>query len=194
MSSSNPAKPDVVTFGDHEVITPDTRHLRKTLRPALADEEDPIARAEQALAEISNEFETWMHHECDRLESARHKVKESGLSEETQQELFLAAHDVKGNSDTFGFPAVVPAADSLCRLLEYSPDLSRIPLAIVDQHVDAVRAIVREYDRSDIGVIAGVLTGKLRTVTDEFLIRENKDRPEVLRTIQSPAYALADSF
>lgn len=189
MSSPHPAKPEVVTFGDHEVITPDTRHLRKTLRPASPDDEDPIARAELALAQISNEFETWMHNECDRLDSARHKLKQSGMSKESKQELFLAAHDVKGNSETFGFPAVVPAADSLCRLLEYSPDISKIPLTIVDQHVDAVRAIVREYSRGEIGMIAAVLTGKLRTVTDEFLIRENKDRPEVLRTIQSPGIA-----
>jgi hypothetical protein len=194
MSSSHPAKPDVATFGDHEVITPDTRHLRKTLRPALPDDEDPIARAELALAQISNEFETWMHNECDRLDSARHKAKQSGLSKESKEELYLAAHDVKGNSETFGFPAVVPAADSLCRLLEYSPDLSKIPLAIIDQHVDAVRAIVREYGRGEIGMIAAVLTGKLRTVTDEFLIRENKDRPEVLRTIQSPGIAQGESF
>ena len=34
MSSSKPPKPDVITYGDHELITPDTRHLRKTLRPA----------------------------------------------------------------------------------------------------------------------------------------------------------------
>ncbi len=60
----------------------------------------------------------------------------------------MSAHDVKGDSGTFGFPPWPPAADSLCRLLEHTPDLSRIPLAIVDQHVDAVRAIVREYARA----------------------------------------------
>ena len=194
MSSSHPAKPDVATFGDHEVITPDTRHLRKTLRPALPDDEDPIARAELALAQISNEFETWMHNECDRLDSARHKVKQSGLSKESKQELFLAAHDVKGNSETFGFPAVVPAADSLCRLLEYSPDISKIPLTIVDQHVDAVRAIVREHGRADIAAIAAALTSKLRAVTDEFLVKENRDRPDVLKTIQSPPLEPGELF
>ena len=47
---------------------------------------------------------------------------------------------------------MAPAADSLCRLLEHTPDLATIPLAIVDQHVDAVRAIVREYARSDIAL------------------------------------------
>jgi chemotaxis protein histidine kinase CheA len=194
MSSSKSTKPDIITYGDHELITPDTRHLRTTLRPAAVDEPDPVARAEAALAQISSEFATWMKRECDRLDAARRKVKERGLSRETKQELFLAAHDVKGDSGTFGYPEVVPAADSLCRLLDHTPDLSRIPLAIVDQHVDAVRAIVREHDRDDIGSIAAALTGKLRTVTDEFLVRENQDRPDVLKTIQSPSIAPIESF
>src|SRR5688572_2723189 len=130
-----------------------------------------------------------MNDECHRLDAARQRVKEQGLSKETRQELFLAAHDVKGDAHTFGFPEVVPAAESLCRLLEHTPDLTRIPLSIVDQHVDAVRAIVREYARSDIAAIASALTGKLRAVTDEFLIAENQHRPDVLKTIKSPTLA-----
>ena len=78
------------------------------------------------------------------------------------------------------------AADSLCRLIEHSPDLKKIPLTIIDQHVDAIRAIVREHARPDIAAIAGALTAKLRTVTDEFLISENQNRPEILKVIQSP--------
>ena len=194
MANPKPAKPDVITYGDHELITPDTRSLRKTLRPAAPDEPDPVVCAEEALAQISNEFSTWMHDECERLDAARCKVKDLGLSKETKQELFLAAHDVKGDSGTFGYPEVIPAADSLCRLLEHTPDLARIPLAIVDQHVDAVRAIVREYTRQDIAGIAIALTTRLRTVTDEFLMRENENRPDVLKTIQSPSLAPHEVF
>jgi chemotaxis protein histidine kinase CheA len=194
MPSSRSAKPDIITYGDHEVITPDTQKLRKTLRPAETGEVDPVARAEEALAQISGEFSTWMSNECQRLDTARQKVKEQGLSKETRQELFLAAHDVKGDSATFGFPEVVPAADSLCRLLEHTPDLARVPISIVDQHVDAVRAIVREHARSDIAAIATALTSKLRAVTDEFLIAENQHRPDVLKTIKNPTLAPGEAF
>jgi len=90
-SSSKAAKPDVVLYGDHELITPDTKHLRKMLRPAAADEPDPVARAEAALAQIATEFDIWMNKECERLDAARRKVKDRGLSRETKQELFLAA-------------------------------------------------------------------------------------------------------
>jgi hypothetical protein len=89
MAGSRATKPDVITYGDHEVITPDTSKMRKILRPAEPGEADPVARAEAALAEISNEFSTWMHDECQRLDAARRRVKEQGLSKETRQELFL---------------------------------------------------------------------------------------------------------
>jgi hypothetical protein len=194
MARPKPLKPKIVTYGDYELIKPDTRKLHSTLRDAAPDEPDPVALAEEALAQIACEFSKWMNLECDRLDNARRNVKKGGLSKETKQELFLAAHDLRGDSELFGFPAVAPAADSLCRLLEHSPNLRKIPVTIVDQHVDAVRAIVREYARKDTTTVAAALTRKLREVTDEFLMRENRRRPEVLRVIRSPALAPSEAF
>jgi chemotaxis protein histidine kinase CheA len=134
MASGKSSKPEVLTYGDYEMITPDTTKLRKLLRPEMPGEDDPVARAEQALAAISGDFTDWMQDECTRLDNARLKVRDNGLSKQTRQELFLAAHDIKGDSGTLGYPEVGPAAESLCRLLEHTPDLKRIPLAIVDQH------------------------------------------------------------
>ena len=186
MASEQPEKPKVVAFKDHDVITPDTRKLRLMLRAVLPGEPDPVEAAERALSRISGDFHRWMKDECARLDAARRSVKNNELSTETSQELYLASHDIKGDGGTFGFPEVVRAADSLCRLIEYSPDLKKIPMAIIDQHVDAIRAIVREHSRADIGQIAGALVEKLRAVTDEFLLAENQHRPEVLRTIRNP--------
>ena len=75
-------------------------------------------------------------------------------------------------------------AESLCRLIEHAPDITRIPLQLIDQHVDAVRAIHREYARSDATELAFSLSRRLREVTDEFLIHVNRHRPEVLELIQ----------
>ena len=61
--------------------------------------------------------------------------------------------------------------------------MTRIPVVLVDQHVDAVRAIAREYARADLENVAHALTAKLREVTDEFLKRENDFRPDYLESI-----------
>lgn len=178
----------VKTFGDHEVIMPENK-LRKAVstKPLTADDDDPVARAEKALAELSSEFGSWMESECERLDKARNSVNAGGFIKTHKEALFHAAHDIKGEAATFGYPAVAAAADSLCRLIEHTPDAMRIPIKLVDQHVDAVRAIYREYSRSDAKDLAALLTQRLREVTDEFLISENRGRPDVLEQILGPS-------
>jgi HPt (histidine-containing phosphotransfer) domain-containing protein len=185
-------KASVMTYGDHEVILPDENLRSAVLKgDAPPGEEDPVARAEKALADLAGEFGAWMETECDRLDGARRDIAANGLNKENKDALFHAAHDLKGEAATFGFPAVAAAADSLCRLLEYTPRAAQIPLRLLDQHVDAVRAIYREYARSDAQQLAMVLTKRLREVTDEFLLAQNKGRPDVLAQITSPPLAMA---
>ncbi|MGC3956684.1 MAG: Hpt domain-containing protein [Verrucomicrobiota bacterium] len=45
----------------------------------------------------------------------------------TRDELFHAAHDIKGDAATFGYPSAAPIAESLCRLIEHTPDLAQDP-------------------------------------------------------------------
>ena len=178
--------PSVATFADYELITP-PHALRKAVATAAdGGNDDPIARAEAALAGLSSEFSEWMQAECERLETARQEVRRAGFTEKTQDALFRAAHDIKGEAPTFGYREVAGIAESLCRLIEHTPERENIPLQLVDQHVDAVRAIVREYARPDLGDVAGALRRRLREVTDEFLKHENRHRPDYLETIFSP--------
>jgi HPt (histidine-containing phosphotransfer) domain-containing protein len=150
---------------------------------------DPVASAEKALADLSSEFSSWMDSECERLDAARRNIATGGFTPPNKEAVFYAAHDIKGEAATFGFPLVALAADSLCRLIEHTPDATRIPVQLVDQHVDAVRAIHREYSRSDAKDLAAVLTKRLREVTDEFLLHENRGRPDVLEQIMGPPIA-----
>jgi hypothetical protein len=65
----------ITTYGDHEVIRPENK-LRKAItdKPLESGEEDPVARAERALAELSSEFGGWMEEECERLDKARQTI------------------------------------------------------------------------------------------------------------------------
>jgi HPt (histidine-containing phosphotransfer) domain-containing protein len=180
--------PSVATFADHEMITPPA-DLRKAVLQGASGSDDPVARAEAALAQLSNEFGEWMHAECERLDSARKEVRRIGMTKKTHDDLFRSAHDLKGEAATLGYPTVGPAADSLCRLMEHTPDMTRIPVTLIDQHVDAVRALVREHARKDFAQLASALTKTLRDVTDEFLRVENSDRPDYLESIFAPPLA-----
>jgi chemotaxis protein histidine kinase CheA len=181
----------VSTFADHEVILPPNK-LKKAvqkIKPGTKVEFDPVARAEAALAELAEDFTQWMEQECIRLDTARNAVKASGFNQGTRDALFLAIHDIKGQATTFGFPQVTPVAESLCRLIEHTPDMHRIPMELVDQHVDAVRAITHKNTRGNSDANAARLAEKLRHVTDDFLSHANRDRPDYLAQILSPSIA-----
>jgi HPt (histidine-containing phosphotransfer) domain-containing protein len=177
----------VATYGDHEVIRPENKLRKAASSTSYAPGDDPVAGAELALAELSSEFSTWMDIECERLDKARCDIAVGGFTEANKNDLFHAAHDIKGQAATFGFPLVAWAADSLCRLIEYSSDVTHIPVKLVDQHVDAVRAIYHEYAHSDAKELAATLTKRLRVVTDEFLSHENRGRPDILEHIIGPS-------
>ena len=190
MAQDRNEKPWVATYADHEVITPPNRLRRfASTAPAADAADDPVTRAEAALARLFGEFASWMAAECDRLDAARRDARARGFSRFTRDALFNAAHDIKGEAATFGFPAVAAPAKSLCRLIEYTPDPARIPMSLVDQHVDAIRAIIREGARVDVAEVADALTRRLREVTDEFLRHENRNRPDVLGEILTPLLA-----
>ena len=193
MAQGKIERPEISTFGDHEIITPPNRLAKAATKvKVMTPGDDPVARAEAALAQLANEFGGWMHEECNRLDAGRNKLKASGVTKQNLDPLYHAAHDIKGEAATFGYPCVAPAADSLCRVLEHTPEITRIPLPLVDQHVDAIRAIVRENARTDIDEVAWTLTRRLREVTDEFLRHENRDRPEILKIVMAPSLVPSD--
>jgi chemotaxis protein histidine kinase CheA len=185
--------PTVATYSDHEVIVPPHR-LRQVASQGSPDDEDPVARAEKALETLSSEFGSWMDEECNRLDTARKQIELHGMTEKTRDLLFHAAHDIKGEADTFGYPLAAPIAESLCRLIEHTRDMRRIPFTLIDQHVDAVRAIVRESARPDAEQVGINLSKRLRHVTDDFLWQDNKDRLQELEGILSPPIAPNEPF
>jgi hypothetical protein len=64
---------------------------------------------------------------------------------------------------------------------------------LVDQHVDAIRAITFKNARGDSNATAAKLAEKLRSVTEEFLLHENRDRPDHLESILAPSVVPGDS-
>jgi len=188
MAKAKNETPAVTTYADYEVIQPPNKLKKAVVKAAAAAApgDDPVARAEAALAELSNEFSSWMDTECERLIQARQTLKRAGINATTRDELFRAAHDIKGEAETFGFPLAGQVADSLCRLIEHSPEFDRIPAELIDQHVDAVRAIIREAHLKDAEATAMRLATRLRQVTDDFLAHENRHRPDYLDGILAP--------
>jgi chemotaxis protein histidine kinase CheA len=192
MAKDNPGTVKIATFADHHVIT-QPNPLRKVLRRvAEKDIDDPIARAEKALAGLSGEFKKWMEAETDRLAAAYAAILKDGFTRATREELFRAAHDIKGDAATFGFPSAGVAAESLCRIIEHAPDLDEVPSNLIAHHINAIQAIVKERTKLDTVSTASELSRQLRGVADEYLAYANRDRPEHLEAILAPSIVPAE--
>src|ERR1700694_2087179 len=95
MAKDKPAALQIETFPDHHVIT-QPNPLQKVLRRvAEKDLDDPVARAEKALAGLSGEFKNWMGIEADRLSAAHAAILKDGFTKFTREEVFRAAPDIK---------------------------------------------------------------------------------------------------
>ena len=178
---------EIQKFADHQVIT-QPNPLRKALRRvAEEDVDDPVARAEKALAGLSGEFKNWMAIEADRLSAAHAAILKGGFTKDTRAELFRAAHDIKGHAATFGYPSAGAAADSLCRIIEHAPNLDEVPHDLIAHHINAIQAIVRERTKLDTVATSTELSRQLRGIADEYLTHANRDRPEHLEAILAPS-------
>ena len=192
MANNKRAAIEIKSFADHHVIT-QPNPLQKVLRRvAQRDLDDPVARAEKALAGLSGEFKNWMTIEADRLSAAHAAILRDGFTLDNREELFRAAHDIKGDAATFGFPSAGAAADSLCRIIEHAPELDQVPAELITHHINAIQAIVRERTKLDTAATAGELSRQLRGVADEYLTYANRDRPEHLEAILAPSIAPAE--
>jgi len=187
MAKEKPGTLQVKSFADHHVITQPNPLRKVLLRVPECDLDDPVGRAEKALAGLSGEFKNWMTIEADRLSAAHATVLRDGFTDETREELFRAAHDIKGDAATFGFPSAGAAAESLCRIIEHAPDLDAVPSNLIAHHINAIQAIVRERTKLDTAVTASALSKQLRGIADAFLTHANRDRPEHLEAVLAPS-------
>src|SRR5439155_23700437 len=114
MSKQKPGTIQVKSLGDHHVITQPNPLRKALLRVPESDLDDPVGRAEKALAGLSGEFKNWMAIEADRLSAADVVVLRNGFTTDNREELFRAAHDIKGDAAPFVFPSARDASASLC--------------------------------------------------------------------------------
>ncbi|MET0719229.1 MAG: Hpt domain-containing protein [Tardiphaga sp.] len=192
MAKEKPGSLQIKSFADHHVITQPKTQRNVLLRVPESDLDDPVGRAEKALAGLSGEFKNWMTIEADRLSAAHTVILRDGFTTDNREELFRAAHDIKGDAATFGFPSAGAAAESLCRIIEHAPDLDHVPAELITHHINAIQAIVRERTKLDTAVMASALSKQLRGIADEFLVKVNRDRPEHLEAILAPSIVPAE--
>ncbi|MEP3045743.1 MAG: Hpt domain-containing protein [Roseibium sp.] len=162
---------DPATDQDYEIVSAptDLRSKVRELSPREAKKFDPVKAAEAALQRLSRNFGSWMDNETQDLMSAWKQVQSEGLNDMTLAALFQAAHNIKGQALTLGFPLVGDVAASFCHLIETVPTPKALPMALVGQYVEAIRAMVMEGAKDDANPTGVKLLKTLDSVSSEYL-------------------------
>ncbi|MFI4973285.1 MAG: Hpt domain-containing protein [Caulobacterales bacterium] len=128
-----------------------------------------VAKAEAALKSLSGNFAAWLQDELAKLEAARQKVHSDGLTPETGEALYLRAHDLKGLGATYEYPLVTRIAGSLCRLIDDPQKRTNAPMVLIDAHIDAIKASVKNQIQTDANPTGRALVEELETRVKDFL-------------------------
>lgn len=128
-----------------------------------------IEKAEAALQQLSGQFGTWLQEELTKLDMAHTRIKAEGLSGDAGTEFYLRAHDIKGLGTTYEYPSVTRIAGTLCKLLDDEEKRAKAPMVLVDAHVNAIKACVRDQMKELNHPIAQALAVEMETQVLAFL-------------------------
>lgn len=162
----------------YEVINPPNT-LQKKVRKLVGREAqfDPVEKAEQAVKRLSVNFADWMDAEVQRLIDIWQTNKASGFSTEARASLYRAAHDMRGQASTLGFPWVGQIAGVFCDILD-AMGSRPIPDAFLEKYINAIRAIARETQSGEDNSVAEKLAEELSKAGQEMIDKVSKDDSE----------------
>jgi hypothetical protein len=119
---------------------------------------DALARAEAALANLSDRYIAWATADQARLEAClAEMLADSASRPDLSARLFTIAHDMKGQAATFGYPLITDLGNRLCRLVEAG---SRDPAGFIPL-VAAMGRILAERLAGDGGAVGRRLMAEL---------------------------------
>ncbi|HEY4941977.1 MAG TPA: Hpt domain-containing protein [Rhizomicrobium sp.] len=125
-----------------------------------------IKRADAAMLVLKAEFSDWLATDVARLGECRDGFAAAPTTA-AREDLFRAAHDLKGQADTFEYPMIARIAGSLTKLIDGTP--GELPLGLVDAHVAAIRVVFRDKIKTTTDAVATVLVEELEARVIEAL-------------------------
>ena len=146
-------------------------------------EPELVARAEAALARMSQFFGPWLAEEIEDLAAVRAWIREIGYTPETAAALNNRAHELKSLGSTYGFPVITDIARCLCRLIEEPETRMAAPLFLIDAHIDAIAAAARDNIRDSDHPVGRALLDALNDRVQAYLDVAATAPPEARRNI-----------
>jgi len=120
-----------------------------------------VERAEKVVESLRGEFEEIAKGEVVKLVAAATALLAAPSDIKKRQEVYMIAHELRGQGGSYGYPLVTRFGDQLCRYLDSTDSLDAKSLIIVKAAADAIAVVINAKVAGDGGDTGRQLVGML---------------------------------
>lgn len=129
--------------------------------------EDQLADIDNAIQGLSDEFLVAIEEQINQMLPLFDKVRKG---ENELHDLFVVAHDIKGQAGTFGYPLITFVGNELCRFIEkikepYTDEMFEVVLA----HISTMSALFKNKVTGEGGETEHKILDGLEEITQKVL-------------------------
>ena len=129
--------------------------------------EAAIRRALNLNAELMDSYEGWAVDDLQKLWKEHDQLPKGQDVPKVQiTKIFDIAHETRGQGGSFGYPLVSLIADSLCKFVEKKESLNPEQLNIVQLHLLALKAVLRQKLKGNQPEMGTELTKLLQAIRE----------------------------
>ncbi|MGB0671252.1 MAG: Hpt domain-containing protein [Rhodospirillales bacterium] len=140
--------------GKAEIIRPPNTLKAKVREggPGAVDM-DTLAKAENVIASLSDNYLEWVQEDLVRLSKAVEGLKAAPSDSEALDKVFQVAHDMKGQGGSFGYDLITIIGNSLCRFIEglEGKGVSGGQLEVINIHLQTMKIVIANRMKGDGG-------------------------------------------
>lgn len=134
-----------------------------------------VSKAESAVTLMSTNFQQWLDDVVRLMIEARGALgAQTPLTRAATTDLYTKALEVKSLGETYGYALVTRFARSLCRLLIRLQGDQAAPQALVDAHIDAIRAALKEGMKTADHPVGTLLAAELEQQVERYFIAASR--------------------
>jgi hypothetical protein len=124
-------------------------------------EPSALKKAEKVVDGLRDEFEALAKIDVARLTAAAATLMANPMDINRRQEVYMLAHELRGQGGSYGYPLVTRFGDQLCRYLDAAEMLDAKTLIIVKAAADAIAVVINAKVLGDGGDTGRQLVGML---------------------------------
>jgi len=151
------------------------RSLRAKVGGGLQTDLATIAQIQEDLENWSDDFQNWTEEYIAKLNRRLNiaREREAAGRRAAFNEINKISHELRGQGGIFGYPLVSAVANSLFELTKDTLDRSDDCLALIRDHIETLRVVLRDEIRGDGGTVGLEIIKAMRQANAKFLSEQN---------------------